>query len=352
MIKAKVIGACGFGGVGIIELLRSHPEAEITSIVDVENQGKSISTVFPHLAGFCDYSIMGPDEPGAAAPADVVFTATPDRVGMNLAPAEIERGARVIDYSGDFRFDNETAYADYAGRIGLDTEHTSAGLLSRSVYGLPEICRKAVSSETAVIGNPGCFAVSATLGLAPAVKSGLVEPEGLICDCKTGVSGAGRKAKETFHYPARHDNMNAYRLSGHQHVCEIERELSSLADSSIDITFTAQVVPLCRGIMSTLYGKLKENVAAAELLEAYRDFYSNEPFVRVYDSSAAVGTVHVRGTNFCNLVVSADQKSGRMRIVSYIDNLMKGQAGNALQNMNILFGLPETTGLDTPGMYP
>ncbi len=352
MIKAKVVGACGFGGVGIIELLRRHPEAEVSVIVDIENQGKILSEVFPHLDGFCNLPILAPDDPSAQSGCDVVFMATPDRTGMEIAPKEIDRGSRVIDYSGDFRFNNEQAYADYAGRIGLDQNHTCPEILPQSAYGLPELEREAISADAKVIGNPGCFAVSSTLALAPAVKNRLISGEGIICDCKTGVSGAGRKAKETFHYPARYDNMNAYRLSGHQHVCEIERELGILAGDSVQITFTAQVVPLCRGIMSTVYGRLRGNTSSEDAFEAYAEFYAGEPFVRVCDAASQVGTVHVRGTNFCNLVISVDNRTRQLRVVSYIDNLVKGQAGNALQNMNILFGLPETTGLDNPGMYP
>ncbi len=352
MIKAKVVGACGFGGVGIIELLRQHPQAQASAIVDIENNGKTLSEVFPHLTGFCDQPILSPDDPRAQTGCDVVFMATPDRAGMSLAPKEVEQGAKVIDYSGDFRFNNKEAYADYAGRIGLDPVHACPELLAQSAYGLPELQRKAINSKAQIVGNPGCFAVSSTLGLAPAVKSGLISLEGIICDCKTGVSGAGRKAKETFHYPARHDNMNAYRLSGHQHVCEIERELGTLADESVKITFTAQVVPLCRGIMSTLYGRLRKNTSAEDAFGLYAEFYKNEPFIRVYDAASQTGTVHVRGTNFCNLVISVDERTGQLRVVSYIDNLVKGQAGNALQNMNILFGLPETEGLNKPGMYP
>jgi len=179
-----------------------------------------------------------------------------------------------------------------------------------------------------------------------------VEPFSVICDCKTGVSGAGKKVSPTFHYPARYEQMNAYKLAGHQHVCEVERELSLLAGREVRVTFTAQVVPVCRGILSTLYGSLTRSVTEADVLALYREFYRESPFVRVFDSKAAIGTLHVRGTNFCNLVVSVDTRVNRLRIVSYIDNLMKGQAGSALQNMNLMCGLPETLGLMRPGCYP
>jgi N-acetyl-gamma-glutamyl-phosphate reductase len=184
------------------------------------------------------------------------------------------------------------------------------------------------------------------------VRHGLLEPASIICDCKTGVSGAGKKVNAAFHYPARYEQMNAYKLAGHQHVCEVERELGLLAGGEVKITFTAQVVPVCRGILSTLYGTLSRPADEAELVALYRDFFKDSPFVRVFDSRAAIGTLHVRGTNFCNLVVSVDSRVNRLRIVAHIDNLMKGQAGSALQNMNLMFGLSETAGLNRPGIYP
>jgi N-acetyl-gamma-glutamyl-phosphate reductase len=349
MIKAAVIGAGGYGGVGVTELLLRHPEAKILRLVDVENVGMPISDLYPHLRGFCDMRIAGDD---SGEPADVAFMATPDRVGMKAAPALLQRGTKVVDYSGDFRFNSVEAYAAYASRIGLETKHASPELLPASVYGLPELHRDRLTAATRLVGNPGCFAVSCILGLSPAVRERLVEAEGLICDCKTGVSGAGKKPKPGFHFPAMHDHMAAYRLSGHQHVCEIERELGLQAGREIRVTFTAQVVPLCRGIMSCLYGRLTKDASEEDALAVYRAFYKASPFVRVLGSASGVGTSHVRGTNYCNLVVSVDARTRMLRVVSHIDNLVKGQAGSAVQNMNLLFGLPETAGLDRPGMYP
>jgi N-acetyl-gamma-glutamyl-phosphate reductase len=352
MIRAKVVGAGGYGGVGITELLTSHPQAHIVALVDVENVGEPISQVYPHLRGFCDHVIVEAADPRAQAPADVVFMATPDGVGMRLAPQALEKGEKVVDYSGDFRFNSTEAYAAYATRIGRSPQHASPQLLAGAVYGLPELHRREIGPQTRLVGNPGCFAVSCLLGLSPAVARGLVEPGTLICDCKTGVSGAGKTPSPTFHYPARYDQMNAYKLAGHQHVCEIERELTLLAGREQTVTFTAQVVPVCRGIMSTLYATLSRPLAEADVAAAYRDFYKDSAFVRVFPSDVAVGTMHVRGTNYCNLVVSVDAGAQRLRVVSYIDNLVKGQAGSALQNMNLLFGLPENVGLDRPGIYP
>jgi len=352
MIRAKIIGAGGYGGVGIAELLLGHPHAEIAALVDVENVGVPISTLYPHLTGHLDTPIVAPDDPIAQAPADVVFMATPDGVGMKLAPAELAKGAKVVDYSGDFRFNSVDAYAEYARRIGRDTVHASPDQLPESVYGLDELHRKEIGPNTRIVGNPGCFAVSCILGLAPAVKSGLVSPGRVICDCKTGVSGAGKKPAATFHFPARHDMINAYKLAGHQHVCEIERELGLLAGKPVTVCFTAQVVPIVRGIMSTLYADCAGSLTEADAVACYREFYKGEPFVQVFGSTALIGSMHVRGTNCCKLVVSVDARTRLLRIVSHIDNLVKGQAGSAMQNMNLLCGLPETAGLNRPGIYP
>ena len=352
MITAKIIGAGGYGGVGAAELLLAHPKAEPAVLVDIENVGTPISGLYPHLLGHLDMPIVAPDNPSASQPVDVTFMATPDGVGMGLADGEIKNGAKVIDYSGDFRFNSPESYAEYASRIDRPPDHKAAHLLGQSVYGLPELHRDELSEKTKVVGNPGCFAVSCTLGLAPAIRESIVATEGIICDCKTGVSGAGKKPSPAFHYPARYESMNAYRLAGHQHVCEIERELALLAGTPVAVTFTAQVVPVCRGIMSTLYGSLTQPISQEKALEVYNEMYRGSPFVRVFDGSASVGSNSVRGTNYCYIVVSIDERTNRLRVVSYIDNLVKGQAGSAVQNMNLMFGLEETAGLDRPAMYP
>ena len=350
-IRAKVVGATGYGGLGIIDLLLRHPYAEIGALVAREDAGKRISDVYPHLAGYCDMPILAADDPAAQGNFDVVFFSTPDRVGMADARAELARGARVIDYSGDFRFTTLAAYQDYATRLGKDPNHLSPDLLGTNVYGLPELHRADIA-QARLVGNPGCFATSCILGLAPAMKAHLVVPHSLVCDCKSGVSGAGKKAKPQFHFPERLEQINAYRLSGHQHVCEVERELSLQAGEEARLIFTAQVLPISRGILSTLYGDLTRDVTEADVLEVYRAFYRDSAFVRVLPSTAATGTMSVRGTNRCDIVVSVDPRVRKLRIVSIIDNLMKGQAGQALQNMNVMFGFPENTGLNLPGMYP
>ena len=349
MIRAKIVGAGGYGGVGITELLLRHPEVEIACVVSLSDTGRKMSDVFPHLRGFFDDVIVSPEDPKAQEPYDVVFFSTPDGVGMKNARAELERGAKVIDYSGDFRFNSPERYAEYARFIGRDPVHADSDLLSETMYGLPELHEIAPSQR--LVGNPGCFAVSCILGLAPAVAAGVVDPKSIICDCKTGVSGAGKKPNPAFHYPNRYDNMNAYKLAGHQHVVEVEQELSALSDERVQITFTAQVVPVCRGIMSTLYATL-DGQSAEEMVEIYREFNRANPFVRVQDAATPASIADVRGTNYCNLTVSVDERNNRLRVVSHIDNLMKGQASNALQNMNLMLGLEPTTALEFPGQYP
>ena len=352
MKRAKIVGAGGYGGVGITELLLRHPEVEIACLVAKDETGMPISTLYPHLSGYCDLPIHAADAPEAQEDFDVVFFSTPDRVGMVAARAELEKGARVIDYSGDFRFGTAEAYADYATRIKLNPEHQSPDLLPSSGYGLNELGLRDLAAQD-IVGNPGCFAVSCLLGLAPAAANGLIDPRSIISDCKTGVSGAGKKPSPGFHFPARHDHMNAYRLTGHQHTCEVEQNLTALANGMPHVmTFTAQAVPTTRGIMSCNYGQLAEGVTRAQVWDAYEAFYQDRPFVKLFDRDSQIGTAHVRGSNNCYLTVDVDERTDRLRVVSHIDNLMKGQAGSALQNMNLLFGFPETMGLDRPGQYP
>lgn len=352
MIRARVIGAGGFGGANIIELLTAHPEVQIVSLVDVDGVGKPISDKHTHLKGFCDIPVQSPEEATWDGSIDVAFTATPDGVGMKIAPQAIDSGARLIDYSGDFRFNSREAYETYATRIGRDSAHASPQLLEQSAYGLAELHRSEIASSR-LVGNPGCFACSAILGLAPAVKAGLIDLETIICDAKTGVSGAGIKPAQTFHYPLRYENMNAYKIAAHQHNIEVEREMSLLAGREVRVTLTTQVVPLARGILSTIYGRLKDSSANAQsLFEAYQEFYKNSKFVRVQPAGQPASNNDVRGSNFCVLWINADPRTGQMIVISHIDNLMKGQAGSALQNMNVMFGLDETLGLMRPPFYP
>ncbi|MBN1569417.1 MAG: N-acetyl-gamma-glutamyl-phosphate reductase [Acidobacteria bacterium] len=352
MIRVKLIGAGGYGGIGMVELLMRHPEASLSALVDVQGVGGKLSDMWPYLRGHCDQTILAPDSAEAKnIEADVVVCATPDGVGQTAAPAEISAGRKVIDYSGDYRFNSAELYREYAGRIGRDPVHKAPELLKESAYGLTELHRNEVK-KARVVGNPGCFAMSCICGLWPAVQYGLIELQGICCDCKTGVSGAGKKPAPGLHFPERYDNSNAYRLTGHQHVMEIERELSSLAGKPVSVTFTPQIVPMVRGILSTLYGRLPAGVTHKRILEAYGDTFDKEPFLQVRNYDEPVGTSDVRGSNRLIVTIATDERTGIFRVISHVDNLVKGQAGSALQNLNVMFGLPETMGLDLPPQHP
>jgi N-acetyl-gamma-glutamyl-phosphate reductase len=346
MKNVKIIGATGYGGLGLIEILLRHPEFRIAALAATQDVGKPISSVWPYLEGYCDLPILDADsEEFKNVPADITVCSTPDGVGQIRAPEELAAGRKFLDYSGDYRFNSRELYAEYANRLGKDPVHKAPELLTEAVYGLSELHRDEIASAR-LVGNPGCFAISCILGLVPAVRNGLVEKEGIVCDCKSGVSGAGKKPAAAHHFPERYENVNAYRLTGHQHVMEIEREIGA------KVTFTPQVVPTSRGILSSLYGRLPQGVGQKQVFDCYRNFYADDPFILVRDGASAAGTINVRGSNRCLLTVAADERTGIFRVISHIDNLVKGQAGSAAQNMNIMFGFPEDMGLDHPGAHP
>ena len=350
MITAKIVGAGGFGGVGITELILRHPEIEIGCLVSLSDTGKLMSDVYPHLKGACDIQIVSPDDPSVLNKYDVVIYSTPDGVGMKYAEYDLKNGAKVIDYSGDFRFNTLQKYNQYIDFIGKDLKHLSPELLVKTQYGLPEIHE--INHKNELIGNPGCFAVSCILALVPAVKNSLIDLNSIICDCKTGTSGAGKKINYQLHHPNRYENMNAYRLTGHQHIIEIEQELNLHSNNDIKITFTAQLVPLCRGIMSVCYANLDEKNDIKSIYNIYKDFYKSSSFIRVFDNKYNASLTDVRGSNFCNLIIDIDERTNKLRIISYIDNLMKGQAGNAMQVLNHIFGYNPDTALNLTSQYP
>ena len=350
-ITVGVIGATGYGGVGLIELLINHPLASIGGLMAKHDIEKPISTIYPHLRGFCDLKVFDPLDPECPDDFDIVFYATPDGVGQRDASRWLDRGIKVIDYSGDFRFNDRQSYASYAQRIGRTEAHADPGILSSSTYGLPELHRREIASSV-LVGNPGCYAVACILGVTPALKSGLVEGEGMVFDGKSGVSGAGKTPSPLFHFPARHESMHAYKVTGHQHVYEIERELTAVSGRQITITFTPHVVPLSRGIIATIYADLLPDVNIEHLRDAYQAMYGNEPFIRVFSSGELLSTTDVRGSNFCNISLNIDPRTNKLIAISVIDNLVKGQAGNALQNMNIMMGIEETAGLMYAGNFP
>jgi len=350
-IKVGVIGATGYGGVGLIELLINHPFAVLGGLMAKQDINKPISEIYPHLRGFCDLQVYDPFDPDCPDDFDIVFYATPDGVGQRNARKWLDRGIKVIDYSGDFRFNDKQSYLSYAQRIGRPEMHADPEILELSTYGLPELHKNEIAGSV-LVGNPGCYAVACILGIAPALKFGIIQSEGMVFDGKSGVSGAGKTPSPIFHFPARHESMHAYKVTGHQHVYEVERELTAVSGRNITITFTPHVMPMSRGIIATIYADLVEEIAVEQVLDAYQTMYADQPFIRIFSHGELLSTTDVRGSNFCNISLNIDPRTEKLIAVSVIDNLVKGQAGNAVQNMNLMMGIDETAGLMHAGNFP
>ncbi|MCX7678201.1 MAG: N-acetyl-gamma-glutamyl-phosphate reductase [Spirochaetes bacterium] len=347
MKKALIVGATGFGGLGLIEILLRHPHLKVQQLVARRDVGKRIHEVFPHLTGFCELPVQGNDEIDYAN-TDIAFFSTPDRAGMALISPFIERSIPVIDFSGDFRFTNTDDYAQYAINKGMERTHLAPETLKEAVYGLPELFADKLRGAK-LVGNPGCFAICMILGLLPAIKEKLIDCETIICDGKTGVSGAGKNPGESNFYPQRYEDVNTYREGTHQHVVEVENALRSVGGTQ-KIFFVPQIVPLNRGILITAYGTAKKGITTQEAEEIYREFYKNAPFVLI--TSRSPHTTDVRGSNRCEIRVSVDARTNTFFVTSVIDNLVKGQAGNAVQCANLMLGFEETAGLLVPAFYP
>lgn len=348
MKKAIIVGASGFGGLGLITILQRHPEIEIKQLIDIADIGKPISNIFPHLRGFCDMNIEGPDSTDYSD-ADIAFFSTPDQAGMKIIKTFFDKKIPVIDFSGDFRFNNMEDYGIYARNKDMDESHSSPEIMKKAVYGLPEVNAEIIKSAP-VVGNPGCFATSMILGLLPAVEADLVDTNTIICDGKTGVSGAGKKPGDANYYPQRYENANPYREGKHQHLVEVENIINKRGAGSYRVLFVPQIVPLNRGILMTIYADLKEGIKPETVASCYKDYYNGKPFVIVTDSSPNI--TDVRGSNRCEIRPMIDERTGKLIITSVIDNLMKGQSGNAVQNANLMLQCEETAGLDIPAFYP
>lgn len=353
MIRAQLVGATGYGGLGMVELLLRHPEIELVSLLAKTDVGRPLSDFFPHLRGYCDRVVEDANPEVIGADVDLVIFSTPDRIGMTYAEQLARAGVRMIDYSGDFRFGDPERYQEYA-RLHPSTAgrpHGCPDLLSRSVYGIPELYRERIRSAP-IVGNPGCFAVAMILGLAPAVKTGLIDPRSVVCDGKTGSSGAGKKLNAAHHFPERNENLTPYRLGVHQHTVEAVQTLAALGGEPLALTFVPHLLPVTRGILCTTYATLRRDVSLDQAHEIYREFYNGEPFVRVMPPGVYPGLKSVLGSNLCDISLALDAANHRLIVVSAIDNLLKGQAGMALQNINVMFGFPETMGLERLPIYP
>jgi N-acetyl-gamma-glutamyl-phosphate reductase len=346
-IKASVIGGSGYTGAELLRLLLGHPEVEIIAATSERYAGKLFSEINPNLIGITVSSYEKMDLNKIAGSSDLVFTALPHGRSMEVVPQLIEKGCRVIDISGDFRLKNKEAYKDW-----YRFEHKAADLLQKSVYGLCELNTKDIK-KASLVANPGCYPTSVILGLAPAVSRGLVFEQDIVVDSMSGVSGAGRTAAEITHFCSCADNVSSYKVGGvHQHIPEMEYALSDLSEDTVTLSFTPHLLPVSRGIYSTVYADLKNDIALDEAIDTYRSFYKDSFFVEVLREGEYPQLKAVIGTNFCHLGISVDLRCGRLIIISAIDNLVKGAAGQAIQNMNIMNGLDEKTGLDSPALYP
>lgn len=345
MIKVAVVGASGYTGIELLRILHGHQEVEVTCVTSERSAGKSVAEIFPSVRDRYSLVLERLEPVRVAEKADFIFTALPHQAAMEVVPSFLKLGKKVVDLSADYRFRSPDVYASWY------QPHLNPEVLRTSVYGLPEIRRDSVS-DAFLVGNPGCYPTSIILGLAPLLRNGMVDHTSLIADSKSAVSGAGRGAKVDTLFCEVNEGFKAYGVAVHRHTPEIEQELSLLAGESVTISFTPHLVPMDRGILSTLYARLTEEVSTTRLLEVYREFYRGEKFVRILPEGLYPSTSHVRGSNFCDIGLVVDQRTGRVVVVSAIDNLIKGASGQAVQNMNIMNGFPETMGLDALPLFP
>lgn len=352
MVKVGIIGATGYAGAELVRIISSHPRAELVAITSQSYVGRELARVFPHLTPATRLFCREQDIPALAREVDVLFTALPHGLSVPIVRDALAGGAKVVDLGADFRLDDRAEYEHW-----YKVTHDAPELLAEAVYGLPEINRERIGGAR-VVGNPGCYPTGAILGLAPLLRQGLVRRESIIIDSKSGVSGAGRGLNIGSLYAECNESIKAYNVGGHRHIPEIEQELSKLAGEKVTVSFTPHLTPMTRGILSTIYADLTGFSGkagadrAAELQSIYSEFYANEPFVHVLPLGELPQTKWCSGSNHCFIGLTVDPRVNRVVVVSAIDNLVKGAAGQALQNMNLLFGLPETAGLEFPGIYP
>ncbi len=347
MKKACIIGATGFGGCGLLEILARHRGIEVTNIYAKSETGFTIASMYPHLAPFYDLTVRPVEEIDYSG-IDIAFFSTPDRAGMTLINEFYDRSIPVIDYSGDFRFNTVEDYTSYAQNKSIDTLHHAPDKLKESVFGLCERNKKEIA-RAKIVGNPGCFAISLILPLLPLCEKNIIEDSTIICDSKSGVSGAGKNPGKANFYPQRYENINTYREGSHQHLIEVEKTINS-PGSSYSLFFVPQVVPMTRGILSNIYCTVSESLTTDDVITLFEEYYADAPFVSVVRKSPDLS--FVRGTNLCVIRPLIDKRTGKLLVTSVIDNLMKGQSGNAVQCANIMLGLDETEGLQLVPSYP
>ncbi len=337
MIKAGIVGATGYAGAELVRLLIGHPQVEIAAVSSVSFEGQRISDVYPAYYQLCDM-VCGTQEEVVAV-SDVIFAALPHGLSQDLAQICCDSGKVFIDLGADFRLEDEADYQEWYGGTFQNKE-----LHEQSVYALPELFREQIQNKK-VIANPGCYTTAVPLALAPAVKNGLVKPEGIIADCKSGVTGAGRKPTQNTHYPDLNEGFSAYKVAVHRHTPEMEQTLSHMAGKKITLTFVPHLLPINRGILATCYAKLNEGVTEQQVRDTYQSMYENEYFIRLLPKGRTADIKNVRCSNFCDISLHMDERTGTLIAISAIDNMVKGAAGQAIQNMNIAFHLDEKTGL-------
>lgn len=343
MINVGVVGGTGYTGVELLRLLAQHPEVNIAMITSRSESGVSVSDMFPNLRGVVDIHFSEPD-PKQLCGCDLVFFATPNGVAMQHVPELLGSGVKVIDLAADFRLKNPKEWQQWYG-----IPHECPQLLETAVYGLPEVNRDAIKLAQ-LVANPGCYPTAVQLGLMPLMENGLIDATNVVADCKSGVSGAGRKANVGTLLCEASESFKAYAVSGHRHLPEIRQGLQVISKESVGLTFVPHLTPMARGIHATLYGDLKDGTV--NLQELYEARFKNEPFVDILPQGSHPETRTVKGANLCRIAIHRPQGGNKVVVLSVIDNLVKGAAGQAVQNMNIMFDLKETTGLEAVAVMP
>lgn len=345
MIRVGIVGASGYTGVELARLLCGCPDVELTVATSRQYAGQKLAEVYPSLAALVDIVCEDLSFQELVERADLFFTAVPHQTAMAVVPGILKAGKKVIDLSADFRIHDAAVYEKWY------QEHTAQEYLAEAVYGLPELHREQIK-KARLVANPGCYPTSVILGLAPLLQAGIVEPESIIVDSKSGASGAGRAAQTGTLFCEVTEGFKAYKVAAHRHTPEMEQEISEICKKPVTISFTPHLLPMSRGILSTIYAKLVRQITDSEVHDLYRTFYKDEPFVRVCAPGTVPATQFVRGSNFCDIGFKKDSRTGRIVVLSTIDNLVKGAAGQAVQNMNLMGNLPETRGLQVVPLFP
>ncbi len=345
MIKVGIYWASGYTGQELLRLLLRHPDVEMTALTSRQFKGMPVSHVYPAFEGLTDIRYMDASPEDVADLSEFVFLAVPHGEAMDVVPVFLEAGRKVVDLSADFRLRSRDVYEKWYEK------HEAPEFLGEAVYGLPELYREAIRSAR-LVANPGCYPTSAILGLAPLLKEGWIDTESIVVDSKSGVSGAGREAKIGSLFCEVNEGFKAYNVFQHRHGPEMEQELSVLAGKRVNVSFVPHLLPLDRGILSSLYAGLREDKTAGDLLDLFRNFYDGEPFVRVYREGVYPNVASVRGSNFCDIGITVDGRLKRVVVFSAIDNLIKGASGQAVQCMNLMCGFPEDAGLNLVPLFP